>query len=244
MIFTVPILVYMYYEDGDALSVFFNTIVILFLCDVDNAAYAMGLGDRVRSHEWSMLGAWSLVGWRRRASALVWTKVAHIGATTTYGLGMVWLHNRMLGVALARDVPFWIGGVVEALVVTSGGTDTTKRVCKMTGAALLGPVVLLMLLGNAALANRWGRAAGGLLCHYGAAVRAVIKLICPKYVVLKDDPNIPVFLGWCEPAFRLRGRRWQRRLVRGGHNLSAKVTNILSPYPKPYTEAVMQTCLD
>jgi hypothetical protein len=148
MIFTVPILVY--YEGGDALSVCFNTIAILFLCEVDNAAYAMGLGDRVRARV-EHVGRVELGG--LEAAALVRTKVAHIGAITMYGLGMVWLQNRMLGVALAY-VPFWIGGVAEALVVTSGGADTAKRVCKVTGAALLGPVVLLMLLASAALANR------------------------------------------------------------------------------------------
>eukprot|EP01050_Picozoa_sp_SAG11_P032888 SAG11_NODE_10905_length_797_cov_2.421203_1_plen_116_part_10 len=37
------------YQGGDAMSVCFNTIAVLFLCEVDNAAFAMVLGERARA---------------------------------------------------------------------------------------------------------------------------------------------------------------------------------------------------
>ena len=44
---TVPVMVFL--KGGDALSVCFNTIALLFLCEVDNVTYAILLSERVRS---------------------------------------------------------------------------------------------------------------------------------------------------------------------------------------------------
>ena len=37
------------YKGGDALNVCFNTVVVLFLCETDNIAYAVAVGERSKS---------------------------------------------------------------------------------------------------------------------------------------------------------------------------------------------------
>ena len=47
LVTTVPMLVLT--KGGDALSVCLNTVAILFLCDIDNIAFDLALGERVRA---------------------------------------------------------------------------------------------------------------------------------------------------------------------------------------------------
>ena len=37
------------YKGGDAVSVCFNTVAILFLCGIDNIAFEVGLSERLRA---------------------------------------------------------------------------------------------------------------------------------------------------------------------------------------------------
>eukprot|EP01043_Picozoa_sp_COSAG02_P065535 COSAG02_NODE_9923_length_2074_cov_1.293165_4_plen_141_part_00 len=72
LVITVPLLVL--YKKGDALSVCFNTIAILFMTEIDNVFYFFVLPERVRARV-EAAGRVELTD--SEAAAMVRTKVAH-----------------------------------------------------------------------------------------------------------------------------------------------------------------------
>lgn len=137
----VPILVMI--KGGDALSVCFNTVAILFLCNIDNVAYAVGLSERLRTRV-EQFGHVELED--AEADALVRAKAVHVVLIVATLLWSVsWGAS---GGDYAREIAelipifaFWAGGVDES--VTMPGTtaaEKAKGACKATGAFVLGIV--------------------------------------------------------------------------------------------------------
>ena len=103
---------------GDALSVCFNTVALLFMTDVDNIAYELGMPERWRA----MVEARGRVALTdEAANALATTKVVHVAIVMLCILGTVWV----LGTPGWQDsfatlffnvVAFWIGGMIEECV--------------------------------------------------------------------------------------------------------------------------------
>jgi hypothetical protein len=128
LVVNVPFLVL--YKGGDALSVCLNTVAILFLCDIDNIAFDLALGERVRARV-EDAGRVELTD--AEASALARTKAVH-GALLVLSVLVAVSQDATYLVFLA----FMLGGLVEAFVPGAGAAETAKRVGKAVGAWLLG----------------------------------------------------------------------------------------------------------
>jgi hypothetical protein len=134
---TVPLLVG--FKGGDAMSVCFNTVAILFLCEVDNIVFTVGLSERVRAR---VEGAGRVELGHVAVEALVRTKIAHtIGIMLSIG---ALPFSRHVGWSLVMaPAVFWVGGVVDSFAPKDSGEDgcgVGARICMATGASLLGMV--------------------------------------------------------------------------------------------------------
>ena len=144
LVLNVPFLVL--FKGGDALSVCLNTVAILFLCDIDNIAFDLALGERVRAR---VEDAGRVELDEGEATALARTKAVHVALIVLAVLGAVWLGD-LGGGEVALILPslaFLLGGVAEAFVPGAGAAETAKRVGKVLGAALLGFVGIFALVG-------------------------------------------------------------------------------------------------
>jgi hypothetical protein len=135
------------YKGGDALSVSFNSVAVLFLCEVDNIAYTILLSERVRmrveEHGRVELGD-------AEAVALTRSKAVHVALIMMAVLAAVWSADSEKGFQLSF-LAFWLAGVVGVVgdaVCGSGVAVGTvcKGVAKVTGAWLLGLVGFLGLV--------------------------------------------------------------------------------------------------
>jgi hypothetical protein len=86
LVISIPLLVV--FKGGDALSVCFNTIAVVFMCDIDNVCYTMGMAEKVRARV-ELAGRVTLT--KERALNLFYMKLVHVAAfdrwcpTTTPG---------------------------------------------------------------------------------------------------------------------------------------------------------------
>ena len=128
LLFSVPLM--LMYKGADTLSICFNTVAILFLCEVDNIAFTLGLSERVRARVVAV-GRVELSD--NEAKSLVQTKTVHVGLFMVFVPGSVWFahYTATFGACLVAGVPLWVGGVVEAFK-TGAPCETGRRV----GAAL------------------------------------------------------------------------------------------------------------
>ena len=140
LVMNVPVLVLA--KGGDALSVCLNTVAILFLCDIDNIAFDLALGERVRAR---VEDAGRVELDDAEASALARTKAVHVALIVLAVLGAVWSGDPVVAFFLA-PLAFLLGGVAEAFVPGAGAAETAKRVGKVLGAWLLGFVGFWFLL--------------------------------------------------------------------------------------------------
>ena len=114
---------------------------------IDNAAYAVGLSERVRTR----VEEFGRVQLRdTEAAALVRSKVVHVMLVVVAVLVGVWSGAHVgdgIAALLAPFLAFWLGGVAEAVATPgAGAVEKITGVGKATGAALLGFVVFLPLL--------------------------------------------------------------------------------------------------
>jgi hypothetical protein len=150
LVVDVPALVL--YKGGDALSVCFNCVAVLFLTELDNVAYWTLLSERVRGRV--EVDARVELD-ETKISALGRSKAVHLGLLMVMMPLIVWLCS-FYGVFLLPFVAFGLGGVDQALdpaaVASSGGyaRNTTgetgarascKRVTQTTGLWFAGMVV-------------------------------------------------------------------------------------------------------
>jgi hypothetical protein len=107
---------------------------------VDNAAYAVGLSERVRTRvdEFGRVELQDM-----EATALVRSKAVHVVLLVTAVLVGVWSGNADAGFGpfVTVFLAFWLGGVAEAVDMPgAGAAEKVKGVGKATGAVVLGVV--------------------------------------------------------------------------------------------------------
>jgi hypothetical protein len=104
------------------------------MLQIDNAAYAVGLSERVRTRV-EEFGRVEL--WDTEAAALVRSKVVYVALLVAAVPTMVWSAN-VLAAMFAPFLTFWLGGVAEAVATPGvGAAEKIKGVGKTTGAAVL-----------------------------------------------------------------------------------------------------------
>ena len=118
------------------------------MSQIDNAAYAVGLSERVRTR----VEEFGRVQPRdTEAAALARSKAVHVVLLVTTVLVSVW-SGGFWTVILAPFLAFWLGGVAEAVATPSAGAaEKVKGVGKATGAAVLGMIgffALTIVFGN------------------------------------------------------------------------------------------------
>jgi hypothetical protein len=112
---------------------------------IDNAAYAVGLSERVRTRV-EKFGRVELQD--AEAMALVWGKAVHVALLVVAVPAAVWSGN-LLGwmVMFIPFLAFWLGGVAEAVATPgAGAAEKVKGVGQATGAAALGFVGFFSML--------------------------------------------------------------------------------------------------
>ena len=115
------------------------------MLQIDNAAYAVGLSERVRTRV-EKFGRVELHD--TEAAALVWSKAVHVTLLVVAVPAAVWSGN-LLGwkVLFIVFLAFWLGGVAEAVAASgAGAAEKCKGVSKVTGAAGLGLVGFFSML--------------------------------------------------------------------------------------------------
>jgi hypothetical protein len=140
LVLTVPALVL--YKGSDALSVCLNTVAMLFLCDIDNIAFDLALGERVRARV-EATGHVELDD--VEASALARTKAVHVALIVLVVVGVAWSGIPQVFLTFS-PLALPLGGVVEAFLPGAATAETAKRVGKVLGAWLLGCVGLILVI--------------------------------------------------------------------------------------------------
>ena len=126
---------------GDALSVCFNTVAMLFLCEIDNICFRVGLSERVRSRVESV-GKVELGD--AEAAALARSKLVHVSVIVFCTLATVGSVALLFGEAAspfttATVWSFWIAAVLEeAIAPDATASDKVRRACVVTASWLLG----------------------------------------------------------------------------------------------------------
>jgi hypothetical protein len=135
------------YKGGDALSVCFNTVAVLFLCEIDNLLYAILLPERERARV-EVEGRVELG--EAEAAALMRSKAVHVAvlvvavpcAVVGGGGG-----NAFVGFLtfLLPLLAFWLAGATEAVLGSAGAGEACKEVGKVTGRWLLACIGVFVL---------------------------------------------------------------------------------------------------
>ena len=109
---------------------------------IDNAAYAVGLSERVRTR----VEEFGRVELRdAEAAVLVRSKAVHVALVAGAVLAGVWSADFNTAWLIAF-LAFWLGGVAEAVATPgAGAAEKAKGVGKATGAAALGFVANTIL---------------------------------------------------------------------------------------------------
>jgi hypothetical protein len=114
-----------------------------YVRQIDNAAYAVGLSERVRTR----VEEFGRVELRdTQAAALVRSKSVHVVLVVVTVPAAVWMENLPLPV-LVPYFAFWLGAIAEALATPGAGvSEKIKGVGKATGAAVLGLACFIILV--------------------------------------------------------------------------------------------------
>lgn len=133
LVMTVPQLVLKL--GGDALSVCFNSVAVLFICEIDNIVYAVGLGERIRTRieEEAHMELDS-----QQMSNMARTKAVHATLIVLFIVCEVLVAEGLDNGVLAV-VAFWTGGIAEVLAdPATTPMETAKRMGRVTMACLGG----------------------------------------------------------------------------------------------------------
>jgi hypothetical protein len=100
---------------------------ILFLCEVDNIAFSLGLGEQVR-RRMEAAGRVELVG--DEAAILARTKAVHIGLIMVFLPASLFVAHitASFGGCIVAMAPVWLGAIAEAFAHTAPGGETARRV--------------------------------------------------------------------------------------------------------------------
>ena len=136
-----PILVL--FKGGDALSVCFNTVAVLFLCEIDNLLYAILLPERERARV-EVEGRVELG--ESEVSALMRSKAVHVVLLVVVVPCAVLVGFYALRTWIGFPAfAFWVAGVTEAVLGSASVGEARKEVGKTTGRWLLGFVGIFVL---------------------------------------------------------------------------------------------------
>eukprot|EP01048_Picozoa_sp_COSAG05_P013825 COSAG05_NODE_1509_length_4688_cov_77.656788_2_plen_471_part_00 len=143
---------------GDALTACFNTLAVLFLAEVDNAAYTFGLSERARAR---VEAHGRVVLSDTEAKAMVYTKEAHVIIVIVVCLiaiaGMGSMGNFNVGWAfffLFLPVSItWFGGLAEAFGPGVRAEERFSHCLKMTRNAILSMGSFVALTGVKSVAE-------------------------------------------------------------------------------------------
>ena len=145
LVMAAPILVL--YKGADALSVCFNTVAVLFLCEIDNLLYAILLPERERARV-EVEGRVELG--EAEAAALMRSKAVHVAVLVVavpcavVGGGSGDLASYLLAQILPF-LAFWVAGGTEAVLGSAGAGEACKEVGKVTGRWLPGCIGVFVL---------------------------------------------------------------------------------------------------
>ena len=145
LVVTAPILVLN--KGGDALSVCFNTVAVLFLCEIDNLLYAILMPERERARV--EVEAMVELG-DSEAAALMHSKTAHAAVLVLVVPCAVMAGGGGDGasIQIGFSVPvltFWLAGATEVVLGATGAGEACKEIGKMTGRWVLGLIGLAVL---------------------------------------------------------------------------------------------------
>lgn len=165
LVISVPLLVV--YKGGDALSVCFNTIAILFMTEIDNVCYHFGLGEKTKAR---MEAAGRVVLTDKENDNLLRLKVTHIVLVVVSCLVTVMLAGSSVDHRLVPGVEFlgspaalffisiffmfwvfWVGGMLEALGQGWDSKQLLKHIGLVTGARVASVYVMGLMLMAAAM---------------------------------------------------------------------------------------------
>ena len=122
---------------GDALSVCFNTVAILFLVEIDTVCYA-GLPRRVRVR---MAEAGRLVLTEDQAASMARSKAVHVCVFVPFMMLLVaWRGVGGLLIVLGGSIPFIVGGCFEGCHRATPAS-ALRNAAKTFAAGLIGFVV-------------------------------------------------------------------------------------------------------
>jgi hypothetical protein len=135
-------------KGGDALNVCFNTVAVMFLCDIDNLAYAVFLPEDLRvmveTNGRVELG-------KEEAKSLMRSKVVHVivlvlvvpcaVAIGGSGNAVGWFIGMVLPL-----IAWWIAGVVAAVVGAADASEALKEAGKTTGRWMFGMIGMVVLI--------------------------------------------------------------------------------------------------
>eukprot|EP01046_Picozoa_sp_COSAG06_P053457 COSAG06_NODE_9251_length_1946_cov_679.917848_2_plen_152_part_00 len=115
---------------GDALSICFNTVAVLFLCEIDNMMFSIGLPERIRER----LEVVARVELNEDETAvLAFSKPVHViiivisTATSVWGVGNFSHDLGMFSLLQNQILPILLGQLAEALFVGKSSFDKAKR---------------------------------------------------------------------------------------------------------------------
>ena len=141
LVLTAPALVL--WKGGDALSVCFNTVAVLFLCEIDNLLYAILLPERERARV-EVEGRVELG--ESEAVALMRSKAVHVVLLVVVVPCAVLVGFYALRTWIGFPAfAFWVAGVTEAVLGSASVGEACKEVGKTTGRWLLGSFGFLVL---------------------------------------------------------------------------------------------------
>lgn len=123
-------------KGGDALSVCFNTVAMLFLCELDNLTYAVFLPERLHTRVEDE-GRVELGG--AQASSLMVSKWGHV-ATLLVAVPSILVSGHFLVVMMLPFGAFWVAGAAEIALGAASVSVSCREIGKMTGRCLLGHV--------------------------------------------------------------------------------------------------------
>jgi hypothetical protein len=127
-------------KGGDALSVCFNTIAVLFLCEIDNLAFAVFLPERL--HAWVEDEGRVELG-EAEAKALMLSKMVHVPVLVVVvpcavAAGGSGAPDIELWSLFLPQLAFWVAGGTEAALGAASAREACVEVGKVTGKWLLG----------------------------------------------------------------------------------------------------------
>ena len=122
------------HKGGDSLSVCLNTIAILFLCEVDNILFSVGLPEHVRTRV-EEAGRVELA--KAQAVRLAQAKQLYGCLVVACVLGSV-VVSSMVVVFLCPFLVVWVGGVLETSTAARSGTEAAKWIATVTLNSLIG----------------------------------------------------------------------------------------------------------